>query len=173
MPDNGTNGATARQNDKPWWAPDAQGFVIGAIVIYVGIALFYRMTHPAEINDKLLDMMLTILFGTAFVGIVNYLIGSSRGSQAKDETQNKIVEKLTGRPPDGPVAPLPQPTVVVAWWSLLTPAEQTAVTAANADSRVQAFITASATGKATPDDLTYLVGKGLLTQDRATAIQVV
>jgi hypothetical protein len=96
--------------EKPWWAPDAQGFVIGAVVFMVGVTLFYRMTHPAEINDKLLDMMLTILFGTAFVAIINYLVGSSRGSQAKDETQNKIMEKLTSPPPNGPVSPVPSPT---------------------------------------------------------------
>jgi len=98
------------QTGKPWWAPDAQGFVIGAVVFMAAVALFWRMTHPAEINDKLLDMMLTILYGTAFVGIVNYLVGSSRGSQAKDETQNKIMEKLTSAPPNGPVAPVPSPT---------------------------------------------------------------
>lgn len=83
------------QSDRPWWAPDAQGFVIGAVVIYVGVVLFYRMTHASEVNDKLLDMMLTILFGTAFVGVVNYLVGSSRGSAAKDEVQTKLVDKLT------------------------------------------------------------------------------
>lgn len=160
-------------SEKPWWAPDAQGFVIGAIVFYVGIALFYRMTHPAEINDKLLDMMLTILFGTAFVGIVNYLIGSSRGSQAKDDTTNKIVEKLTS--PSGPVTPAAAPVVVVSWWSLLQPAEQTALEAAAVsvppDVRVQAILTALKSGKAEAPDLADLVTKGLLTQARADEIK--
>jgi hypothetical protein len=158
---------------RPWWAPDAQGFVIGAVVIYVGVTLFYRMTHPVEINDKLLDMMLTILFGTAFVGIVNYLVGSSRGSQAKDETQNKVIDKLTSPPPNGPVAPVPSPPpAVVAWWSTLNEAERATITAdATNDPRVQSFIAAAQTGRAIPDDLAYLVSKGLLTPDRAAIIQ--
>jgi len=176
MPDNTTNDDAAPEREvKPWWAPDAQGFVIGAVIIYVGVALFYRMTHPAEINDKLLDMMLTILFGTAFVAIINYLVGSSRSSQAKDETQNKVIEKLTSTAPPGPtgpVAPLPGPVVVTAWWSVLTPAEQTAIEAQAADPRVQTFIAAAKLGKATADDLTYLVGKGLLTQARADVVNV-
>ncbi len=156
------------ESPKPWWAPDAQGFVIAAIVVYVGVALFYRMTHPAEINDKLLDMMLTILFGTAFVGIVNYLIGSSRGSAAKDDTTNRIVEKLTS--PSGPVTPAPAPIPAVGWWTKLTDAEKAALTASS-DPRVQAFVTASTTGNATADDLAYLVKQNLLTQERADAIQ--
>lgn len=163
-------------NGKPWWAPDAQGFVIGAVVFMVAVALFYRMTHPAEINDKLLDMMLTILFGTAFVAIINYLVGSSRGSQAKDETQNKIMEKLTSAPPGGPVAPVPSPPAVeVPWWNRLTDAERTAITAAAnddpGDTRLVSIATGPVTIKPNPDDLAYLVTKGLLTQDRATAIQ--
>jgi hypothetical protein len=161
--------------EKPWWAPDAQGFVIGAVVFMVGVALFYRMTHPAEINDKLLDMMLTILFGTAFVAIINYLVGSSRGSQAKDETQNKIMEKLTSGPPQGPVAPVPWPppatAPVVAWWSLLTPGEQVRISGAAAnDQRIAAFIAAAQAGKAISDDLTYLVSKGLLSDARGKEI---
>lgn len=155
---------------KPWWAPDSQVFVIAAVVVYVGIALFYRMTHPAEINDKLLDMMLTILFGTAFVGIVNYLIGSSRGSAAKDDTTNRIVEKLTS--PNGPVAAALSPAPPTGWWARLSDAEKTALTAST-DARVQAFVTASTAGNATADDLAYLVSKNLLTQERADAIQKV
>lgn len=88
-----------RSPERPWWAPDAQGFVIASVVMIVAIALFYRMTHPSEVNDKLLDMMLTILFGTALVGIINYLFGSSRGSSSKDETINKIALQPTN--PEG------------------------------------------------------------------------
>lgn len=85
--------------ERPWWAPDAQGAVIAAVTVYVGVALFWRMTHPSDVNDKLLDMMLTILFGTAFVGIINFLVGSSRSSQAKDDSRDKVVEKLMAMPP--------------------------------------------------------------------------
>jgi hypothetical protein len=86
---------------RPFWWPDAQGFVIAAIVVYVGVSLNYRMRYPSDVNDKLLDMMLTILFGTAFVGIVNYLVGSSRGSAAKDDVLNKLAAT-----PVAPVAPV-------------------------------------------------------------------
>lgn len=168
---------TKTNNEKPWWAPDAQGFVIGSVVFMVAVALFYRMTHPAEINDKLLDMMLTILYGTAFVAIINYLVGSSRGSQAKDETQNKIMEKLTSAPPLGPVAPVPSPPAVeeVPWWNRLTDAERKAITDAAAadpaDSKLSGIATGPITMKPMPEDMAYLVAKGLLTQERSTAIQ--
>lgn len=88
-----------QQQVRPWWAPDAQGFVIASIIAIVAVALFWRMTHASEVNDKLLDMMLTILFGTALVGIINYLFGSSRGSAAKDEVQSKMIDKLAPQPP--------------------------------------------------------------------------
>lgn len=100
-------------NEKPWWAPDAQGFTIASILAIAAIALFYRMTHPSDVNDKMLETMLTILFSTALVAIVNYLFGSSRGSQTKDESQNKVIEKLTSPPPNGPVAPVPSPEPAV------------------------------------------------------------
>lgn len=155
------------QAQAPFWWPDGQGFVIAAVVVYAGIALFYRMTHPVEVNDKLLDMMLTILYGTAFVGILNFVIGSSRSSQVKDVATNKIVEKLTGG--DQSI----KPPVVVAWWGTFDAAEQAAlISAAATDPKVQTFIDAAKGGKATPEDLAYLVSKipPLLTQARADAI---
>lgn len=51
----------------------------------------------------MLETMLTILFSTCLVTVYNFSFGSSRGSAAKDDTQNKIVEKLTS--PSGPVMP--------------------------------------------------------------------
>jgi hypothetical protein len=70
----------------PYWWPDAQGFVAGSVILMAAISLFYRMMNPTNVEDKVLDMMLTILYGTAFVAIVNFLFGSSRSSQSKDET---------------------------------------------------------------------------------------
>lgn len=164
-----------KSETKPWWAPDAQGFTICAVLLIVAIALFYRMTHPSDVNDKMLETMLTIMFSTALVAIINYLFGSSRGSSAKDDTQNKIMEKLTATAPagpPGPVAPVPTSTVVVAWWSKLTDAERAAITAAAPnDPKAASFMAAAQTGVATPDDLADLVAKGLLTQDRADAIK--
>jgi len=77
-------------NPKPWWAPDAQGFLAGAIVLITGAALFIRMFHTSAQEDKMLDTMITILFSTCLVTVYQYTFGSSRGSTAKDETLNKI-----------------------------------------------------------------------------------
>lgn len=72
--------------ERPYWMPDAQGFVAGAVIVLAAVALIYRMSHPSTVDDKILDMMITILYGTALVAIVNFLFGSSRSSQAKDDT---------------------------------------------------------------------------------------
>lgn len=94
--------------EKPYWWPDAQGFVAGAVIFIIGAALFYRMINPSTVEDKVLDMMLTILFGTAFVAIINFLFGSSRSSQSKDET----IATLAVMPADGPLQPAsPKPSV--------------------------------------------------------------
>lgn len=159
--------------NKPWWAPDAQGFLAGGIVSICGLALFIRMGSTSTTDDKMLDTMITILFSTCLVTVYNYSFGSSRGSTAKDDTQNKIVEKLTGTPappgPSGPVAPVAQ-AAAVAWWSVLTDAERAAIETFTPNPRVLAFIASSKIGKATPDDLAYLETLGLLTYSRATEI---
>lgn len=92
------------ESKKPYWWPDAQGFAIGSIILICASALFIRMFRTTPTDDKMLDTMITILFSTCLVAIVNYLFGSSRGSAAKDETQNKIVERLTP-PPAEPTKP--------------------------------------------------------------------
>jgi hypothetical protein len=90
-------------NEKPWWAPDAQGFLAGAIVIICGVALFARMRSTSTVDDKMLDTMITILFSTCLVTVYNYSFGSSRGSQAKDETMNKIAESAAAPSATSPV----------------------------------------------------------------------
>lgn len=77
-------------NEKPWWVPDAQGFLAGAIVFITGAALFVRMFYTSATEDKMLDTMITILFSTCLVTVYQYTFGSSRGSSAKDDTLNKI-----------------------------------------------------------------------------------
>lgn len=91
---------------KPFWWPDAQGFTIASIILICAVVLFYRMTHPSAVDDKVLDMMLTIMFGTALVGIVNYLFGSSRGSASKDEALVRLADQTPPAPP-APVASAP------------------------------------------------------------------
>lgn len=151
-------------SSRPFWMPDAQGFVAGSVILMAAVALFYRMGHPSTVDDKILDMMLTILYGTAFVAIVNFLFGSSRSSQNKDDTLATLAT--------APSIASPPPPVVVPWWGRLTDAEKTVIIAqAASDPRVAAFVNASQVGAAAADDLTYLVSKGLLSQDRSIAIQ--
>lgn len=108
------------QSTKPWWAPDARASVAAAVIVMAATCLFYRMTHASTVDDKVLDMMLTILFGTAFVAIINFLFGSSRSSADKDETLNKVAlmpsAPVVEPPPVSPSAPpapapAPQPQV--------------------------------------------------------------
>lgn len=82
-------------SDKPWWFPkiDVAAFLAIAIVVICAIALFYRMSRPSVIDDKMLETMLTILFSTCLVSVYNYSYGSSRGSQAKDDTITSMVIK--------------------------------------------------------------------------------
>jgi hypothetical protein len=76
--------------EKPWWAPDAQGFLAGGIVILCGLALFVRMFRTSDVDDKMIDTMITILFSTCLVTVYNFWFGSSRGSSIKDETIVKM-----------------------------------------------------------------------------------
>lgn len=92
---------------RPWWAPDAKGALAFAIVAICSVTVMIRMFHPSQQDDKVLDMMITILFSTCLVTIINFNFGSSSGSQAKDESQTKMVEKLT-------TAPLADPKAIAA-----------------------------------------------------------
>lgn len=89
--------------ERPWWAPDAQGFLACAIVALCGAALFIRMFSPSQVDDKILDMMITILFSTCLVMVYNFKFGSSQSSQSKDEARDKVTEKLmaTALPTNG------------------------------------------------------------------------
>src|SRR5579872_2784887 len=122
---------------------------------------------------------LVMLFVKMADNAVNYQYQSSSGSDKKDDAQTAVskalADKVPAPPPVLPTAPIPPP-VVVAWWSALTPDEQSALTNAGAtDPKVQSFIDAAKVGKATATDLAYLVSKmpPLLTQDRATALAAI
>lgn len=91
--------------EKPWWAPDAQGFLAAAIVFMTFSALIIRMFHSTVMEDKMLDTMITILFSTCLVTVYNYSFGSSRGSSENRESQNRVIEKLSTTPPI--VVPIP------------------------------------------------------------------
>ena len=75
---------------RPYWMPETQGLLAGGIILICGTALFVRKFNPSDVDDKILDMMITILFSTCLVTVYNYTFGSSRVSAAKDETLSKI-----------------------------------------------------------------------------------
>lgn len=115
-------------------------------------------------------------FVTTFIlmakSAADYQFTSSAGSDKKDDAQTAVSKALADKVAPSPGAPTPPTAPVPPWWSRLTDAEKNAITTAGAtDPRIAAFITASQVGAATSDDLTYLVSKGLLTQDRADAIK--
>lgn len=101
---------------------------------------------------------------------IGYQYNASAGMDKKDEAQAKITNTLAAAvAPPPPGAPPGAP--VVAWWSLLTEPEKTAINAARSDARVQGFVDRAQAGKADAADLDYLVARGLLMQGRADAIK--
>jgi hypothetical protein len=158
------------------WMSDVQRvlalMLVGAFTLVLLIFAF-RLVIWGD-APTLVDLIKTLI--SALINVVmlvlGYFYGSSKAKEQSDSSQQRVVEKLTS-PPGSPAAPVPPaPTVIVAWWSLLTEAERAAITAdAPNDPRVAAFAVAAGLGKATADDLAYLVARSLLTQDRATAIQ--
>lgn len=86
-------------SERPYWWPDAQGFATGAIVLICAAALFVRMFHSSNVEDKMLDTMITVLYTTCLVSVYNYLFGSSRGSAAKDDTIQKIASDVKADAP--------------------------------------------------------------------------
>lgn len=132
--------------------------VVAAAMVFVW--LFYPPTGDA--NALALLAGFVMLFIKMAADATGYQFSSSAGSDKKDETQAKVASSLAEK-----VAP---PTVA-PWWSRLNDAERTAIADAKDDPRVQLFKSTAEVGRATQDDLAYLVTKGLLTQERATAIQ--
>lgn len=168
----------ANGNESDGWMNDVQRALALALIGIFVVTLFVmavRVTFWGE-PTIVVDLLKTLI--AALVNVVmlvlGYFYGSSKAKEASDSSQQKIVEKLTSTAPPngGPVAPLAAPVVVVAWWSLLTDAERAAIAAAApTDPKVAAFMSAAQVGKATPDDVANLVAAGLLTTERAAAIQ--
>lgn len=146
---------------------DTRSFIAISLTLSM-IALTFVLALRGPETDAfkvLLGAMLTVGFASA----IGWYFNSNAGSEKKDAVSAKVAEKLAEK-----VMPSPAPVVVVAWWSLLSDAERTAITAAApADAKVAAFMAAAQTGKATPEDLADLVSKGLLTQARADEIKAI
>lgn len=146
--------------------PNNMKIVLAFFLVVVAAAMvFLWLLYPptGDANTLALLAGFVMLFIKMAADASGYQYSSSAGSDKKDETQAKVADKLAEKV----AAP-----VVAPWWSRLTDAERTAIAdAAKDDPRVQLFKSTAEVGRATPDDLAYLVTKGLLTQERSTAIQ--
>ncbi len=145
--------------------------VAALLVVFMTMVLVWSTTQGKTILDPG-TIALLAGFVTTFILMAksssDYHYSSSAGSDKKDETnasvQRALADKVQGAPGTAPA--------IVVWWSVLTDEEkQKITTAAPADPKVMAFVTAANVGKATPEDLHYLVAQGLLTQERATVIE--
>lgn len=160
------------------WMSDVQRAIaiilIGAFSI-ITVSATVRMVVSGDMA-ALNDMAKTLQAAMVNMALIalGFFFGSNMSKMIADAGQQKIVEKLTstqpGPPAGGPVAPLAGPTVL-PWWNALTDDERVSITSSASDAKVAAFIAAAQIGKATPDDLAYLVNAGLLTQARADAIK--
>lgn len=106
------------------WKPDQQSAIVISILGACIMLAFYRSVFPSTTEDKILDMMVTILFSTCLVTITNYHFGSSRGSAIKDEQQAKVAERLA----DKVIAEVPQTVVTTVPAEPSTTATITTVT---------------------------------------------
>lgn len=145
--------------NKPFWWPETPQTLIGVVLVLAVVILTFVLAFKDPSGD-MFKFMIGGLMTTGFAAIIGFYFGSSAGSKSKDDALMLAAKSGASTPP--PVTP---------WWPLFTDAEKNAVTAAAAgDARVQAFVTASASGYGSQDDLTYLVSLGIMTQARATEI---
>lgn len=147
-----------------------------AVSVIVIIGFFWALAEVIDAKTvggpqrEILLIMLGALT-TKFGDVVIYWIGSSAGSSDKDATQaantSQLIEAVsTSSPGGGTGAGTGQP-----WWVKLTEGEKSAIqAAAQQDAKVKDFMDKSAAGTATAEELAYVVGLGLLTQDRAAAL---
>lgn len=172
------NGDQSSSDSSVGWMSDVQralALILIGILALSTLALIIRLFVSADIKDvvEIAKIMLAALVNMGLIAL-GFFFGNTMSKMQSDAGQQKVVDKLTSNapPPAGPVAPVPAPVqVVVAWWSKLTEAERAAITAAaQNDPKAASFMAAAQTGVASADDLADLVTKGLLTQDRATAI---
>lgn len=144
-------------------------------LVFVAAAMVFSwMWQPPDGDANALSLLagFVMLFIKMAADAIGYQYNSSSGSEKKDEVSAKVNEVLATKVPSAAPPATPDPVVVMAWWSLMTDAERAAITAAAiTDPKAAQFVATATTGKATPDDLAYLVGKGWLTQERAALIQ--
>lgn len=118
---------------------------------------------PKGESAQLLNTLLGMYVGTGLITSITWWMGSAKGSDANNKMQDKMADAI--RP-----ALSVEPPAVISWWTLLTPEEQAAI-AASPDADVKMFAAAAKVKRATPELLDKVVAAGLLTPERAAAIQ--
>lgn len=103
---------------RPAWLPDTQGFLAIAIITLVAAIVLLLLIKPPTIDERTSGVLMTLVgvLIACLKDVYQYFFGSSKGSDSKTETQNKIVEKLTSTDPPGapgPIAPMAAAPVVV------------------------------------------------------------
>lgn len=174
---NGQNGNTPAPPDATGWMSDVQralALIIIGVIAASAAALVMRIVISGLIDD-VLDITKTMLAALVNMGLValGFFFGNTIAKMTQDKGQQALTDKLTSTPP-GTLPPVPggPTTQSPPWWAKLEDAEKNAISAAGeTDSRIKSIILAMTAGAATPDDLTYLVTNGLLTQARADTIK--
>lgn len=172
-----------KPKDNENWFNDSQRIIaLIFVLLFVGLMSLngYQMMRLGSVNDvvEMQKQLINALINVVMV-VVGFFFGASKTAKDQVESQARVAEKLAEKAalPVPPGPPMQSPTAaIVAWWSLLTDAERSAIEAAAAgsgDQRVAAFIEAAKAGAAAGDDLDYLVSKGLLAADRAAEIRKV
>lgn len=151
--------------------------IVSAIVIvgfYAGFFAWIWFKVSGDNNEPLTLMVGAMI--SAFTLVVGFWIGSSAGSSDKDEaaraTTEKLVEAVATSSPMAPKPAPPAPTSNPVRWASLSADEQAAVGAASAsDPRIAQFMVKAQNGGVSPDELDYLVSKGVVTTARAEEIK--
>lgn len=157
------------------WMADVQRAI--ALILIVSFALVTLFASVCAVfwpdSQSLTDMAKTLqaaLVNMALIAL-GFFFGSSMAKQASDVRQQNMMEKMT---PTAPSAAIAVSAQMPPWWAKLTDAEKNNIAAAMAaDPRIETIKSAMTAGAANADDLSYLVSKNLLTQERADTIQKV
>lgn len=91
--------ATAK---RPFWLPDTQGFLAISIIALIALIVVILLTRPPAIDERTSGVLMTIVgvLIACLKDVYSFFFGSSKGSQAKDESQAKVITTLT-TPPTG------------------------------------------------------------------------
>lgn len=104
----------ARTKNAPFWFPDTQGFLAVAIITLIALIVTILLTAPPAIDERTSGVLMTIVgvLIACLKDVYSFFFGSSKGSQAKDEVQAKVIENLT--PPTGTGNGAPAAAIVAA-----------------------------------------------------------